>query len=42
MDPVAAYHDPERPAPGARPWVLVNMVASVDGATAVDLSLIHI
>ena len=36
MDPVAAYHDPERPAPGARPWVLVNMVASVDGATAVD------
>ena len=36
VDPVAAYHDVERPAPAGRPWVLVNMVASVDGATAVD------
>lgn len=35
-DPVAVYHDAERPAPAGRPWVLVNMVASVDGATAVD------
>jgi riboflavin biosynthesis pyrimidine reductase len=25
-----------RPAPGDRPWVLVNMVASLDGAIAVD------
>ena len=36
VDPVAVYHDVERPAPAGRPWVLVNMVASVDGATAVD------
>ncbi|MEE3276086.1 MAG: pyrimidine reductase family protein [Actinomycetota bacterium] len=36
VDPVAAYHDVDRPAPAGRPWVLVNMVASVDGATAVD------
>ena len=36
VDPVAAYHDVDRPAPVGRPWVLVNMVASVDGATAVD------
>lgn len=36
VDPVAAYHDVDRPAPAGRPWVLVNMVASVDGVTAVD------
>lgn len=36
VDPVAAYHDVDRPAPAGRPWVLVNMVASVDGATTVD------
>ena len=36
VDPVAAYHDVARPAPAGRPWVLVNMVASVDGATTVD------
>lgn len=28
--------DPDRPAPAHRPWVVVNMIASVDGATAVD------
>ena len=28
--------DEERPAPAGRPWVLVNMIASIDGATAVD------
>jgi riboflavin biosynthesis pyrimidine reductase len=31
-----AYADPGRRAVGERPWVLVNMVASVDGATAVQ------
>lgn len=36
VDPVDAYASDERPAPADRPWVLVNMVASADGATAVD------
>lgn len=36
VDPVAAYADPPRPAPTGRPWVLLDMVASVDGATAAD------
>jgi riboflavin-specific deaminase-like protein len=33
-DPVALYGADERPTPADRPWVLVNMIASVDGATA--------
>lgn len=36
VDPVALYATDERPAPADRPWVLANMVASADGATAVD------
>ncbi|CAN5741976.1 pyrimidine reductase family protein [soil metagenome] len=36
VDPAAAHASAARPAPPARPWVLVNMVASIDGATAVD------
>ena len=36
IDPAAAHVAASRPAPVGRPWVLVNMVASVDGATAVD------
>lgn len=36
VDPVAVYAADERPAPADRPWVLANMVASADGATAVD------
>jgi riboflavin-specific deaminase-like protein len=36
IDPAAAHAAALRPAPLDRPWVLVNMVASVDGATAVD------
>lgn len=36
VDVVAAYAGDARPAPASRPWVLVNMVASADGATAVD------
>lgn len=36
VDPAEAYADPERVRQGDRPWVLVNMVVSVDGATALD------
>ena len=36
VDPVAAYADDPRPAPPDRPWVLMNMIASVDGGTAID------
>lgn len=36
IDPVAEHARAERPAPAQRPWTLLNMVASVDGATAVD------
>lgn len=38
VDPIEladAYADPARRA-GARPWVMVNMATSVDGATALD------
>ncbi|HEY4375725.1 MAG TPA: pyrimidine reductase family protein [Acidimicrobiales bacterium] len=35
VDPAAPYAAAVRPAPPGRPWVLLNMVASVDGATAV-------
>jgi riboflavin-specific deaminase-like protein len=36
VDPEQLYPNDARPAPPARPWVLLNMVASVDGATAVE------
>ena len=36
VDPVATYAGDDRTAPDDRPWVLVNMVASADGATAVE------
>lgn len=36
VDPVVAYLGAPRPAPADRPWVAVGMVASLDGATAVD------
>lgn len=36
VDPFAAHAALDRPAPADRPWVLLNMVASADGATAVD------
>ena len=36
VDPIAAYAGDDRPAPAGRPWMLVNMVASADGATAVE------
>jgi len=35
VDPVGLHLDDDRPVPPGRPWVMVNMVASVDGATAV-------
>jgi riboflavin biosynthesis pyrimidine reductase len=35
VDPAGTYGRDARPAPAGRPWVLVNMVASVDGS-AVD------
>lgn len=36
VDPYLAHVAAERPTPTDRPWVMVNMVASTDGATAVD------
>jgi riboflavin-specific deaminase-like protein len=36
VDPAALYVSDERPRPAGRPWVLLNMIASVDGATAVE------
>lgn len=36
VDPFAAHAALDRPAPADRPWVLLNMVASTDGATAID------
>ncbi|MGH9193763.1 MAG: dihydrofolate reductase family protein, partial [Acidimicrobiales bacterium] len=32
VDPAEIYGADSRPPPGDRPWVLVNMIASVDGA----------
>ncbi len=36
IDPLELYPADPRPAPADRPWVMVNMVASADGATSVD------
>lgn len=36
VHPASAHAAASRPAPAHRPWVLVNMVASADGATAVE------
>jgi len=35
-DPVTSYLTDDRPAPPGRPWILISMVASVDGATTVN------
>lgn len=36
FDPAEAVPTEERPSPEERPWVMTNMIASADGATAVD------
>jgi riboflavin-specific deaminase-like protein len=36
VDPDDVYPADDRPAPAGRPWVLLNMVTSVDGATALE------
>jgi len=36
VDPIAAYGDVARPAPDARPWVVVDMISAADGATNID------
>lgn len=36
VDPVVAYLAAARVVPAGRPWVTVGMIASLDGATAVD------
>lgn len=36
VDPAASHAAAARPSPSDRPWLLVSMVASVDGATAID------
>ena len=36
IDPASAHASAHRPTPADRPWVLLNMVASIDGATAID------
>lgn len=35
VDPDLLYAADARPAPGGRPWVVVNMIVTADGATAV-------
>lgn len=35
VDPLATYLAADRPAPAGRPWVVMSMVSSLDGATAV-------
>lgn len=34
-DPLTSYLAAERPSPGGRPWVIVGMISTLDGATAV-------
>lgn len=36
VDPLEIYPADARPRPADRPWLMVNMISSVDGATAVD------
>ena len=36
VDPRSAVEGEDRPPPADRPWVYTNMIASADGATAVD------
>ena len=36
IDVLAMHASDDRPTPAHRPWLMVNMIASVDGASAVD------
>ena len=36
VDPLALFAGDDRPTPPDRPWVMTNMIASVDGAVAID------
>ena len=37
VDPIVRYgHDDRSAAPDGRPWLLLNMISTVDGATAID------
>lgn len=36
VDPLTLYPFDDRPRPAGRPWLMANMVASVDGAIAID------
>ena len=36
IDPVDLVHDEVRQTDGTRPWVLMNMISSADGATTLD------
>ncbi len=36
VDPLDLYLADARPARGTRPWLLVNMIAGIDGATSLD------
>lgn len=36
VDPFEIYPSAPRPRPAGRPWLMLNMIASVDGAVAVD------
>ena len=36
VDPVELYAADNRPGPPGRPWVLTNMISSIDGAVVVD------
>lgn len=36
VDPIACYWSDARPAPTDRPWLMLNMIASADGAISVD------
>jgi len=36
VDAATLYGEPDRPAPSDRPWLVVDMIASIDGATAVE------
>lgn len=36
VDPAVAYAGDDRPAPDGRPWVMINMISSIDGASALD------